>query len=71
MRERNLMIVTILVILGSILIISWLVVGIFQASKESYCNSLELQEYLEQRDYCKEYIEKWMKEINAKKNLKN
>ena len=58
MSERNLMIVTILVTLGLILIVLGLMVGIFQASKESYCNSLEIQEYLEQREYCKDVIEK-------------
>ena len=50
MKEKNLIIVTILVTLGLILIISGLIVGIIQASKEAYCNSLELQEYLENRD---------------------
>ena len=58
MKERNLMIVTILVTLGLILIVLGLVVGIIQTKKESYCNSLEVAEYLEQRDYCKEYVER-------------
>ena len=58
MKERNLMIVTILVTLGTMLIVLGLVVGIIQASKEAYCNSLEIREYLENRDRCKEYVER-------------
>lgn len=58
MKEKNLIVVTILVTLGLILIVLGLVVGIIQAKKESYCNSLEIQEYLENRDRCKGYIER-------------
>lgn len=58
MREKNLIVVTILVTLGIILIILGLITGIIQAKKEAYCNSLELAEYFENKDKCKEIIER-------------
>lgn len=57
MSERNLIAVTILVTLGIMLIVLSLVIGILQAKKESYCNSLELAEYLENKE-CRRIIER-------------
>ena len=56
MKETKIAII--LAIIGITLIVSGLVVGIIQASKEAYCNSLEIQEYLENRERCKDIIEK-------------
>jgi len=57
MKERTLTILMITAVLLMGLIILTLSIGIYKASKESYCNSLELAEYFENKE-CRRIIER-------------
>lgn len=55
--EKNEIILIILISLFIILISTGLILGIIQIKKESYCNSLELAEYFENKE-CRKIIER-------------
>lgn len=53
--EKNIKLVMTLTTIGIILIIMGLVVAIYDANKEAYCNSLEFREYFENKD-CRRFM---------------
>lgn len=53
--EKNIKLVLTLTTIGIILIIMGLVVAIYDANKEAYCNSLSFREYYENKD-CRRFM---------------
>ena len=53
--EKNIKLVMTLTTIGIILIIMGLVVAIYDANKESYCNSLSFREYFENKE-CRRFM---------------
>lgn len=53
--EKNIKLVMTLTTIGIILIILGLVVAIYDANKEAYCNSLEFREYYENKE-CRRFM---------------
>jgi uncharacterized membrane protein len=53
--EKNIKLVLTLTTIGIILIILGLIVAIYDANKEAYCNSLEFREYYENKE-CRRFM---------------
>lgn len=53
--EKNIKIVMTLTTIGTIMLILGLVIGIYNANKEAYCNSLSFREYYENKD-CRRFM---------------
>lgn len=53
--EKNIKLVLTLTTIGIILIIMGLVVAIYDANKEAYCNSLDFREYYENKE-CRRFM---------------
>ena len=53
--EKNIKLVMTLTTIGIILIIMGLIVAIYDANKEAYCNSLSFREYYENKE-CRRFM---------------
>lgn len=50
--------IKLIILLISIILLTLSIILIKNMIHDSYCSSLSIQEYLEQREYCKDVIEK-------------